>query len=873
MIALAQFQLGQIEQSNNSINQSLGLINNFTEINPQVKGQILNNQGQLQLLQGNLENALIIWEEAETFYNQADDLTGVINTQLNQADVLQRLGFYSRAEDLLKKIETNLVQHSNPLLQIKGLLNIASVLQLQGKNIESELMLKQILCSVSKLPVTQNQLNCLELKNKEENQVLSPRKQLYLSLKNINISTQEESEIWLNLGNILMSLFEENQNIDQILSSQYWEQSMITYENAIKLSNDNLTQIKLLNYQIKLLLENKQISSISELLSKIGKSKDLLTTINPNRDGIYAHIYLAENIIKLLNPISDYELNLPENIVNSLKNDALNLLYQAIDQAKLLQDISSESYGYGILGYWYEKEQDWEKAQENTEYSLKAAQETYSLELLYKWQWQMGRILQQKNQNQKEEDFILYYNLAFDSLKNIREKFLIYNLNNLIPFQELESFYKEYIGILLEDHQPSNENIEQVYEIISTSLISELENHLRDCLYIDENNRDINDLSLEVSLNKKKVVIYPIVLKHKLVMIVSMPNENLEECKIQQAEDQNIKCYSFNYYESAVEQSEIETITDDIMKYLNPRYTKSRLLLPLQKLYNYMNFPEIETDINNYIQSNNLHRNQDDQTSFTLVFVLDKLFRSLPLATLYDGDKYLIEKYNIAYSPIVKLLKSKPEIRQEQNIFIGGLTLARQGFSALPGVNTEIEQITEILSENNISKTIIKNQEFTKQQITDQIINNPFSIIHLGTHGQFSSRSENTFILTYDEKLNSHELKNLIDQRKQNQAIDLLILSACQSASGDEQAILGLAGLTVRLGVQSSLATLWSVNDQFTAEFMLKFYQELIGSNSLTEFKTVTKAEILRKTQLNFLKSKYDHPFYWAPFVLIGNWN
>jgi CHAT domain-containing protein len=141
-------------------------------------------------------------------------------------------------------------------------------------------------------------------------------------------------------------------------------------------------------------------------------------------------------------------------------------------------------------------------------------------------------------------------------------------------------------------------------------------------------------------------------------------------------------------------------------------------------------------------------------------------------------------------------------------------------------------------------------------------------VIHLATHGQFSSKAEETFLLTWDGRIKVKDLDRLVRSRERENTnpIELLVLSACQTAAGDNRAALGLAGLAVRSGARSTLATLWSVRDQSTAEFMAEFYRELTQTD-------VSKAEALRQAQLALLKKpKYEHPFYWAPFVLVGNW-
>ena len=96
--------------------------------------------------------------------------------------------------------------------------------------------------------------------------------------------------------------------------------------------------------------------------------------------------------------------------------------------------------------------------------------------------------------------------------------------------------------------------------------------------------------------------------------------------------------------------------------------------------------------------------------------------------------------------------------------------------------------------------------------------------------------------------------------------MELLTLSACQTAAGDERAALGLAGIAVRAGARSALATLWNVSDQAASLLVVEFYQKLNDP-------AVSKAEALQAAQIMLLKSgRYRHPFYWSPYLLIGNW-
>ena len=103
----------------------------------------------------------------------------------------------------------------------------------------------------------------------------------------------------------------------------------------------------------------------------------------------------------------------------------------------------------------------------------------------------------------------------------------------------------------------------------------------------------------------------------------------------------------------------------------------------------------------------------------------------------------------------------------------------------------------------------------------------------------------------------------------QKSTLELLILSACETAAGDSRASLGLAGFAVRAGARSTIGTLWQVNDASSSLLMSQFYTELAHSQ-------VTKAEALRRAQLHLLEnakiSNYRRPYYWAAYILVGNW-
>ncbi|MEL7228025.1 MAG: CHAT domain-containing protein, partial [Cyanobacteria bacterium J06576_12] len=141
------------------------------------------------------------------------------------------------------------------------------------------------------------------------------------------------------------------------------------------------------------------------------------------------------------------------------------------------------------------------------------------------------------------------------------------------------------------------------------------------------------------------------------------------------------------------------------------------------------------------------------------------------------------------------------------------------------------------------------------------------NIVHLATHGQFSSRLEDTFLSTWEGRLSVKELAEILQARgRQASAIELLVLSACDTASGDDRAVLGLAGLAVQSGARSTVATLWPVKDKAAAKLMRELYQGISTAD-------MSKAEALRQAQLVLLADpSFSDPFFWSAYTLVGNW-
>jgi CHAT domain-containing protein len=238
------------------------------------------------------------------------------------------------------------------------------------------------------------------------------------------------------------------------------------------------------------------------------------------------------------------------------------------------------------------------------------------------------------------------------------------------------------------------------------------------------------------------------------------------------------------------------------------------------------------------------------------------------MSVLYDAKRqeYLMQKpYALALVPGLQLFDLRPLQRERLEVLTAGVSepqeVEGQKFNQLPNVVQELQQVGSIVPSESLL-----NPKFTGANLEQQINSGAFSVVHIATHGKFSSDPDETFILAYNQLLKSKELNNLlqINNQSTSRSIELLVLSACETAQGDNRATLGLAGIALRAGARSVLSTLWQVSDRSTAELMARFYKELTNSE-------VTKAQALHQAQLALFK-QYKAPYYWAPYVLVGNW-
>ncbi|MGL6343700.1 MAG: CHAT domain-containing protein, partial [Waterburya sp.] len=552
----------------------------------------------------------------------------------------------------------------------------------------------------------------------------------------------------------------------------------------------------------------------------------LLPTLPTSQDKVYAHIKLA----KLLQP----KLVTPNNCYNpDVYPLAAKLLQQAITEAETTGDRRSQSFAWGELGHIYECRQDYPLALKLTKKARwLAEQDLQAKDSLYLWEWQTGRIFKQQ---QNKSAAIRAYQQSITTLNSIRQDILTSNRDVQFDFRDIvEPVYRELIALEL-DKIPTaslvaatDNNFNSVLSVFDSLQLAELQNYFgNDCA--------IKEISNKEDIQANSVAIFrSIVLPQRTAIIATFPDGDREIVWIDQDRE-------------TLRQAVIN-LNENLVRWYDNDYDKT----VATTLYDQMIRPFVAT----------LKQKQVN----TLVFIQDGILRNVPMSALHDGKQYLIEQYAVATTPSLTITEPKPIDKANLKVLALGLSAGSSvngnTYPPLPKVEEEIQTINK---EFQGSKPLL-NQKFTSDRLKQELATNNYPIVHIASHGQFGIEPQDTFLVTgNNQTLTITELDRIIRQTsKRQEALELLSLTACETALGDERASLGLAGVAVQAGANSAIASLWSIDDNVTPQLVKQFYTGLENPNLNT-------AQALQKAQLKLVEQNI-HPAYWASFILIGNW-
>jgi CHAT domain-containing protein len=787
----------------------------------------LSSQGQKLYDAGRFAEASQLWQQAADVYAKQGERDSSLQNSVNVSEALQAGGLYLRACDtLLQAVEINefscriLVQNQDQQGQdviteafeqfpsssakANGLRSLGDILIKLDALKFADVLLSQSLVVAEELPAFDGTSGTL------------------LSLGNLKTSQGDAIQLAAQISSNTYTedtYYSCGVNSISDTAVKYYRQAADFYGQVAVKSSSQLVFLQALTNKLGILLKLNDWSAAHRLWLQI---EPLLTDLPDNRTVNYARINLAEKLICLRQA---------GKVAIPTDEDIKNILQQAIATAQNLGDQLTESYGLGYLGRFYQQRQNLERAIAFTQQALILAQANNAPEIVYQWQWQSGYLLKEQGDL---TGAIAAYTEAVNNLQYLRNNLVALDPKVQFYFRErVAPVYQQLVDLLLQS-KPNQANLVLARQTIESLQLLELENFFRQaCL---ESKVEIDEIVDENNNNSTVAVVYPILLPDRLEIILKLAGKS-----------------QLLHFTTFVKRDELETTAAELRTDLLDVSKTYQVQQRSQQLYNWLIKPLEIT----------LKQNQIE----TLVFILDGSLRNIPMSVLYDlkQQQYLIEKYAIAVAPGLQLVQSHSFNSDTSDVLSAGISqtriIAGKDFFALTNVEQELQEIQSQVKEN---KQLI-NQDFTEANFQKQLETQQFSTIHLATHGMFSSNPEQTFILTWDQLLKADNLTNLMRQYNltQENDIELLVLSACETATGDNLAALGLAGITVKAGVRSTLASLWFVDDLYAAEMMSNFYRELRAGNS--------KAKALQKAQVTILKQE-ERPYFWSPFILLGNW-
>ena len=621
-------------------------------------------------------------------------------------------------------------------------------------------------------------------------------------------------------GDATLTAVIQNNRGNLLVTQQKNTEAIAAYNESAALAKDSGQR----------LLRARALTNAATILGHAGKaqeSKDLLDAASDELRDLEATHETAFALINVGLAYRDLRPSLPA-AADQLLLRAAGALTQAAVQADKIGDRRTASYAWGHLGGLYETERRNAEALELTRRAILAAQQVNAPESLYRWQWQAGRLLKKLG---SVDDAIASYRRAVYTLQSIRQELSVGYGTQPTSFREtIGPVYFELVDLLLQRAATLRKADEiapylvEARETVELFKVAELRDYFRDDC-VDTALSKVTKLDVA---SQTAVIVYPILLPDRVELLVSLPS-GLKRVSVPVG---------------------IDRLTQEVRQFrrMLEKRTTRQYLPHAQQLYTWLIQP-LEADFK-------------AAGIDTLVFVPDGPLRTIPMAALHDGKQFLISKYAMAITPGLNLTDPRPIKREGAKVLAVGVTEAVQGFPPLPNVAAELEALRTIFP-----GTTLVDREFAVGKLEETLKQERFTILHVASHGEFSSEPGKTFLLAFDGKLTMDRLEQDIGLFKfRDDPLELLTLSACDTAEGDDRAALGLAGVAIKAGARSALATLWEVNDVAAAGLVVDFYRGL-------QDPSISRATALQRAQVKMLSDpRYEHPGFWAPFLLINNW-
>ncbi|BAY49381.1 TPR repeat protein [Scytonema sp. HK-05] len=751
-------------------------------------------------------------KQAIVYYRQTKNWLQVGQMLTQQAQAYKNLGQPIEAIALLNSVLQIARTHNNSVLEALALSSRGEAYQQKGDY-------KQAITDLQ---------DSLKIANTIKNSVYraSALKNLgntYISLAQVNY-LRANSAVELGDDDDADILREQGFNYDY-QGLKYFQKSLI----LTRQHNNKLEEIHLL---INSILPAKRTKKSNLVKANLQEALVLLEQLADSQDKVYAVIELAK-FVQALDDVTLSLLKCPEPIVETEYITSRQLLQQAVSIAQRLRDNRALSFALGHLAHLSECGHNYEQALKLTREAESVAEKVNAKDSLYLWKWQVARILKAQNKPLKA---ITAYKAAITILKSLRSRHVIFDSNVQEPQDYFEKIYRELIELKLNlveaaSKKNNNSKLSDILTNLEALKLVELQNYLGKSFLTP-----VHKKRVEADKDKTTAVFYSIILEDRIAIIVSLPNSE--------------KHLKWIYIDRKSLRQQINEFRRGLERRSNIIYNPQEA----QNLYNLIVRP--------------FAKDLDSLHVKTLIFINDGILRTVPMAALHDGEEFLVQRYAIATTPSLTLINTKKVNHENLKVLAVGLTknavVDGRTYEALTNVKQEINQVVAQIPD---SKQLL-DENFTYAHLQAELSQIAYSIIHIATHGTFGTVPEDSFLVTGNNaKLTMTDLDNMIGTvARSSKLVDLLVLTACETAIGDNRVGLGLAGVVGNASVKSVLASLWSINDAATVTLVKKFYTEWYQNR-------VSKAEALRRAQQTLISSrKYAHPYYWAPFILVGNW-
>jgi CHAT domain-containing protein len=782
----------------------------------------LTYRGHQLLSQGNASEAYQTWDQALQIYRREKNHEGVMGTLINQSQAQQDMGQNFNAcwslisalefdaelcrseynPSVATRLSTRLERLDSSALALSGLQNLGIVSRAMWKLPQAQRILDYAL-QKAKFHGDPAITAAVELELANTNQAqwraLQERFRLTQDVEEKSKLLQESHLVALEGFQQLQSFLDRDHPM-AVQAKINWLQFYQQLATWIAIDGEYPTLVQL---ERELRPQTKQI--IKELASS---DFERLSPV----EKIYGRLKTAHNIQKL----SQYK-NVSD-VVSSPTQLIQHLGQTSLEQARVLKNSRGEAQAQIILGQTYRETGQYSQAFNALNRAYNLSFSSFEPDMAYQGAWQLAQL---NRQTGNREGALKAYENAIAALEQVRGDLLSVNQSLQFSFREdVEPAYRQYLQMLTTASQPDYKKI----LVVSSKLeLVTLENYLR-C-------GRLSFVPLQEQPNLPTTFTF-INVEDRIDVLVRQ-NGSLHQYSA------NKRDIEFNIAQL------LKILQDD-----NFEATPDIAILPYaQALYEAL------------IEPGEQWIGPDER----IIIVDNGNLNNIPPGILHNGREYLIQQYAISLS-LGSVVNTPPKKRKPKVLFAGiaeqSPLAKRQGFPALPEIRQELENMVAL---HGNTQTSLLDETFTVKRLHEKLASNRYSILHLATHGKFSSDSTDTFLMAWNGLLGVFEFDQLLKEQtnRDSPGLDLIFLSACESAKGDRRSQLGLAGLATQAGARNAIATLWRVDSESTALLASEFYRQL------AEGQTYTQA--LRKAQLKLMQSEdFNHPYYWAPFVLLG---